>query len=224
MNRFGWIAASCAALALISGIVAEDIGRRTMRNHWYQEVKQRQDLQKRYQKALASHDQLNQELTQERQHSEELSIALREARIKMEEAVARLDEENKAVRELQVRLTAMQRHMDQLQGELVVALQGREGAAAKDTAEMELDRIVVSQSGIAAMQGRVVSVHPDWNFVVVNLGWDSVKIGELISIVREDQLLAKARVERIQEGICAATILPEWKISNVQVNDSATVL
>ena len=76
----------------------------------------------------------------------------------------------------------------------------------------------------ADWQGRVISVHSEWQFVVTNLGWDAVDVGEVVSIYRQDKLLAKARIERVQERASAATLLPEWLHAEVQVNDVVRVL
>ncbi len=216
---------AATGLALCAVVVNEHLTRRSIERRYQAEVGHRRQVERQYSEALASHERLTQEIVQERRHSQELSNALLAARAKMEETVGRLTEENRIVQELQARLAAMQQHMDQLQGELAITLQRRESeAGGVAAAQVELDRIIVSQAGATSFQGRVVSVHPDWNFVVVSLGWDAVKIGEVVSIVREDQVLAKARVERIQEGVCAATILPEWKIADVRVNDVARAL
>jgi hypothetical protein len=67
-------------------------------------------------------------------------------------------------------------------------------------------------------------VHKEWSFVVVSLGWNSVKIGDTISILRDDRLLAKAKVERVQEDVSAATLLPDWQDVEVAVNDLVQVL
>ena len=83
---------------------------------------------------------------------------------------------------------------------------------------------MVSRDTSAALQGRVISVHPEWDFVVIDLGWDAVKIGDTVSIVRNDELLAKAKVERVQEGVCAAAVMPEWDAKTIQINDRVQLL
>ncbi len=223
MTRSRWILIAGAGVMLAVAGIVEDLARRAIQQRYRQEVGHRQQLERQYGAAMAAHEQLTSELGQERQRSQELSTALLDVRAKMEETVGRLTEEQRTVRELQARLVVMHQRMDQLQGELATTLQGRQGGGAS-AAEVELDRIVVGQAGSAPLQGRVLSVHPDWNFVVVNLGWDAVKIGEILSIVHDDQLLAKARVERIQEGVCAATILSDGKIADIHVNDVARAL
>ena len=228
MNKARWIVISAVGVGLIGWGWGtwEHQARRTVEARYFEIAESHQQLKRHYATAITEHQQLAEDLTKERQHGQEISQALLEARVKAEEAVGRLSEETRSVSELQGRLAAMQQRMDQLQGELSVALAlgDSSGTGSKGGAQVVLDRIVVGQAGEAALSGHVISVHPDWNFVVVSLGWDSVKIGEQVSIVRDDKVLAKARVERIQEGICAATVLPEWKIANVSVNDVARTL
>lgn len=186
----------------------------------------RRQLELQYGEVLATHDQLEQDLAQERQRSHELSDALADVRFRFEESVGRLTEEMRKGRELQTRLIAMQQQMDQLQAELSLTLQERQGSTkpTERSGPVQLERIVISNAESPSLQGRIVSVHKEWNFVVIDLGWNAVRIGETISIFRNDQLLAKAKVERVQEGISAATLLPEWESTDVRVNDTVRVL
>lgn len=228
-NKVRWVVIAAVGISLLGWAGWERRIRRMAQRRYWEVVERQRELKVRYAKAIAEHQELSAGLSNEKEHSRALSTQLLEARVKIDESIGRLTEESKAVKELQGRLAAMQQRMDQLQGELSVALQsgnfqGAGPAGGKGVVQVELDRIIVGQENSAPLQGRVVSVHPDWNFVVVNLGWDAVKIGEQISIMREDQVLAKARVERIQEGVCAATVLPDWKINDVSVDDIARAL
>jgi hypothetical protein len=115
--------------------------------------------------------------------------------------------------------------MAQLQGELADALHLAQVApGATSSAAVELERIMVSSDTSPALRGRVISVHPEWDFVVIDLGWDAVKIGDTVTIMRNEELLAKAKVERVQEGVSAAAIMPEWDAKTVRVNDRVKLL
>ena len=59
---------------------------------------------------------------------------------------------------------------------------------------------------------------------MIDLGWDAVRIGDTVSIVRNGQLLAKARIDRVQEGVSAATLLSDWETAEIHVNDLVRVL
>ena len=225
VNRASRIFAAVVGVALAGAAVAEYRYRRGLERRYRQAVEARQQLELQFGEVLATHDRVKTELDNERQRSKEISDALVTMRGRLEEAVGHLTEEVRKAQELRARLSMMQSHMDQLQGELALALQRVEGSAPPGEAgAVQLERIVVSETGAAASSGRVVSINRDWNFVVIDLGWDAVRIGDTVSIFRGDQLLAKARVERVQEGICAATLLPEWQAAEIHVNDVVKIL
>lgn len=209
-----WIAVAGAAIVVAVG---EEVARRSLAHRYVEAVEGRRQLEVQFGELSASHEQLQRGLVEEQRRSQELSEALNLSRGQLEEASGRLNEESRAVKDLQVRLATIQRQMDQLQGELSQTLSREAEAAPPADGPVKLERIIVSNESPA---GRVLSVNADWNFVVVDLGWSAVRIGDTVSILRNDQLLAKAKVERVQEGVCAATILPDWQIAEIRVNDS----
>jgi hypothetical protein len=75
-----------------------------------------------------------------------------------------------------------------------------------------------------AFAGRVISFNPQWRFVVMDLGWDAVNIGDVVSIYRREQLLGKARVERVQEAVSAASLLPDSFEAEIEINDVVRLL
>ena len=212
------------AFALIMVAAREHITRRLVEQKYHEAVEFHRALELKVSQVLATHETMETELEQERQRSRDLSDALSETRGELEQTVARLTEENQTVRKLQVRLTAMQQQMDQLQGELAMTLQERQSQESAGGRQVELERIVVSDAALSGFQGRVVSVHRDWGFIVINLGWDAVRIGDTVSIFHDEQLKAKARIDRVQEGMCAATVLPDWETEAVHIDDAVRVL
>lgn len=212
------------ALAVAAGAAAlgEHGLRRAVQARLQQSIAQRDALAQQAAGVYVDLEQIKSELTLEGVRSRVFARQLAERTRTLESTMARLTEETHTVAGLQQRLAAMGQQLDQLQGELAMALQT---PSAKPTAAgtVELERVIVSD-GTAGLEGRIISVHPEWNFVVVDLGWDAVRIGDTLSIYRKDQLTAKARVERVQANVAAATILPEWQAAAVQVNDSARIL
>jgi hypothetical protein len=203
----------------------EHISRRMMERRYQKATEAREQLERHVSGILATHRQLTSELATERQRNDTLSEAIVAKSAELERAVGRLTDESRTIRELQQQLMTQEQQMAQLQGELASALQRAQAAAviAPDAA-VELERVLVSSDGAPPLQGRVISVHPEWDFVVIDLGWDAVKIGDTVSILRNEALLAKARVERVQEGVSAAAILPEWDAAGIEVNDRAQLL
>lgn len=214
------------ALVITTGVagVGEHLTRRIFQRRYRDAVESKRQLTLQVGEMRARTERAETELQVEQRRSHELSQALLSAHGRLEEATGRLAEEQRSVRELQGRVAAMTQQMDHLQEELARTVQGSRATAASEQAPVELDRILVSSEDASLLQGRVVSVHPEWNFMVVDLGWKAVKAGEIVSIFRQDQLLAKARVERVQEGVCAAALLPEWQTVEIHVNDLVRIL
>ena len=217
------IGAVIGTLVVTAG--AEHIGHRALWKRYQEAIASRQQLTLQFGEMLATHEQIKRQLSREQNRSQQLTQALTDTQAKLEDVSSRLAQQSKTVRELQVRLTSVHEQMDQLQGELAMTLEAKPSTASADrTAPVQLERIVVTDPTVPTLQGRVISVHKDWNFVVLDLGWNAVKIGETVSIFRNDQLLAKARIDRVQEGVCAATVLPEWQGAEIQTNDLVRVL
>jgi hypothetical protein len=197
------------------------VSRREAQRLFREAVDAKRQLERRVDQALSSHEQLVRDLSSERQRSQVLSGELGSVRGQLEEAVGRLTSEGRTTQELRSRLSALEQQLDQLQGELAMTLQERERLAKESGADqpVQLERILVGTAASSGLQGRVVSIHESWDFVVTSLGWDEVKVGDTVSIFRDDRLQARARVDRVQEGASAATVLPEWESSEIRVND-----
>ncbi|MBI3021612.1 MAG: hypothetical protein HYY90_03440 [Candidatus Omnitrophica bacterium] len=211
---------------LLAALIVEDVSRRSFERRYRTVVESRRQLTMQVAEIVATHDGLRRDLDQERRRSAELAEALRSTRVQLEETVGRLTEETRGAGELNMRLARLQQQMDQLQGELAIALQDREDAAGapQESRPVQLERIIVSHATAPGLQGRVLSVHQDWDFVIISLGWGTVRIGDTVSIIRNDRLLAHARIERVQESACAATLLPAWKAADIRANDLVHVL
>lgn len=211
-----------AVLGILAGF--EHHTRRLVQAQFLQAVEARQQLERRFAEMMASHERLKSDFETERQRSHELEQALASAKSELEQTTGRLTEESHTSRTLQLRLAEMEQQLNQLQGELAVTLKHEEGTAGVKPGAVQIERVVVSDAGETNAAGRVISIHRDWDFVVINLGWDAVRIGDVVSIFHNDQLQAKAQIERVQEGVCAATVLPDWKTDTIQLNDLVRIL
>jgi len=225
MNHASRIVIALVGVGVLAALIGEDLSRRHLAQRYREALDGRRQVELQYGEAVATHQQLQHALDQEQRRSRELGDALLATRGQLEEVVGRLAEETKSANEITARFASLQQQLDQLQGELAVTLQHQGQAASRPgPTAVQLERIVVSSASAASSQGRVVSIHPEWGFVVVSLGWDAVHIGDTISIFRKDQLLAKARIERVQEGASAATLLSDWKSADIRVNDIVRIL
>lgn len=214
-------------VALAAVALGQWAGHRQLERRYRESLTARQRLELEAGQLRADRDRLAGTVAQEQQQLAQLSSAVSAKDTELRQTLERLLQEEHIIQELQGRLLAMQLQFDRLQGELAAALEEHPAGAPASAGRMiELEKVVVTHPASPApgLQGRVLSVNPEWRFVVIDLGWDVVNIGDVVSIYRNDQLLGKARVERVQEQVCAAALLPEWVESQVQVNDVVRVL
>lgn len=218
------IVTAALGITLLGTAIGEHATRRGVERRYQEALQRQRHLELQLGEMVAVQEQLQGDVAKERQRSLALSEALTSTRDQLEDAVGHLAQESQTTRELTQRLAGIQAQMDQLQGELSLAIEQHAQQQAAQDGPVELQRIVVGRVGTDGLQGRVVSVHSDWEFVVIDLGWNAVNIGDTISIFRDDQLLARAKIERVQEAASVATVLPEWKSAKIQVNDLVRTL
>lgn len=72
----------------------------------------------------------------------------------------------------------------------------------------------------AGLKGKVVSIDPKYDFVVLNVGSEqgAAEMGEML-VNRGGKLVAKVRLVRVQADRSIANILPEWKQADVVEGD-----
>jgi hypothetical protein len=83
---------------------------------------------------------------------------------------------------------------------------------------VKLGKIVVQRaSGRAA---RVEHVDKVYGFLVVNAGSeDGLRSDAVLNILRNNELIGKAVVQKVRRTVSAAVILPEWTKDEVRVGD-----
>ncbi len=213
-------------LGIFGGLAFEGSTRFRIENRYQSALKERRLLETQLAQVRGERDRLFEVLKTEQRRAEHVSKELASKNQQLDDVVARLAQEDLIAKDLQDRLQATQLHADSLEEELVVAMSRQEASPATAGKTVHLDKVVVAPPGSPASRqsGRVVSVHPDWKFVVIDLGWNSLGVGDIVSIYRRDELLGKARVERVQEAAAAATLLPEWTGAQIQVDDVVKAL
>lgn len=170
------------------------------------------------------------QLSAEQSRSQQLAEALDLKTQEMEQVVKRLEEEAQTVEQLQGRLVQMENQISQFQAELVLAMRDREELAQRVQGQpgaetVQLDKITVSvPTSSAPGAGKVIQVNTEWRFVVIDLGWDALAIGDVLGVYRGDELVAKIQVERVQEQVAAARILPEYQTVEIAVSDRVAKL
>ena len=168
-------------------------------------------------------------LSAEQQRSQQLAAALEVKTKEVDQVVKRLEAEAHTVQQLQGRLAQMESQINQLQGELVLAMRDREafaqhGQGGPKAGDVELEKIMVSARKSGPVGGKIIQVNTEWQFVVVDLGWDRLSVGDVLGVYRGEQLIAKIQVERVQEQVAAARVLPEYQTAEIVVEDRVTEL
>ncbi len=75
----------------------------------------------------------------------------------------------------------------------------------------------------ADLKGKVVSVDPKWEFVVLNIGDDQqVLEGGQLLVSRDSKLVAKVIVRTVYKNSCIANIMPNWRLGEVFEGDMVT--
>jgi hypothetical protein len=75
----------------------------------------------------------------------------------------------------------------------------------------------------ADLKGKIVTVDPKWDFVVLDIGDNQgvLQDGELL-VSRDGQLVAKVIVRSVEKDRCIANIVPGWKLGEVIEGDEVT--
>jgi len=83
---------------------------------------------------------------------------------------------------------------------------------------IELEKIVIKTG--SKLTGKVLALDKEHNFVVIDLGSESnLELGDILSVYRNEQFIAKVQIEKIEEKTSATVILPEWQNAEIKEND-----
>jgi len=169
-----------------------------------------QDLEKQKKEARAALAKLKDGMSK----IEKLSTALEEQKTKMEnlmQATKSLESQNK---ELGVQLFQIRLAKQALENKI---LMGESGA-------VQLEKIVVRRA-TQEIEGRILVVNDEFNFVVLDLGEDSgIEAGTILTVTREGAVLGKVEVENVYEDMSSAIILPQWQKGSFMEDDNVEIL
>lgn len=144
----------------------------------------------------------------------EKQIIARDKEIKL--ALDQLEKEITARKDLEVQLVTVVQEKQNLTAqieELTAKLPQPRGP-------IELEEIVIKTS--PELKGKILSYDREQTFVTIDLGNQSnLKLGDVLSVYRDDLFLGKVQVEKLEEETCAAVILNPWK--NVEFKEDDMV-
>ncbi|MEK6568292.1 MAG: hypothetical protein AABZ27_06125, partial [Candidatus Omnitrophota bacterium] len=96
-------------------------------------------------------------------------------------------------------------------------------APAPSTADVP--KVSSSEPAAAPLEGKVLVVNKEYDFIVVNLGQkENVGIGQTIEIFRKDKKLGQAKVEEVRDTMSVATPVTKDMIKQVKEDDRVVLL
>lgn len=89
-------------------------------------------------------------------------------------------------------------------------------------AELALKNTPITPGGKRSAD--VLVVNRKFDFIVTNIGKsDGADVGTELDVYRNDEFIAKTKIEKLYDNMSAAVILPEWKKSNIREGDQVYI-
>lgn len=200
-------------------------------------IDEKKVLEVKLDKEITEKEAVKQELVQEKKWSSSLEEQIKEKEKQTQAALDQLEEKEKMIKDTLAKFEEESRRSAKLEEELQakgtkLTLLVKENKVLRERLRtkhslsipaIELEKIVVSSNPSSVKEGRVTLVNKEYNFVVIDLGEPDVKIGDIVSIFRDGQLIAKAEVEKIKEKISAARPLPEFQHVEIKELDRVRI-
>jgi len=191
-------------------------------------------------------DQLEQataQLDRERQEKETLARSVDERQREIDRISKDLEQIRTERTTLSTQVTELKTQQQAMQQELAKVQQAKADLESKTTTaerpSVNLDPVVVSGAGaygdpgasfsdlplsqpkgVSSVQGQVVVVNRDYDFVVMNLGRNQgLEIGQEFQIMRGGEVLGRVKVEKLYDELAAASILPESRKDAIKEGD-----
>ena len=150
------------------------------------------------------------ELSSEKNRSKVLTIELDQKKRQMQYTLNKLEKEIATRHKVEDQLVLVMNEKNTLEERLKDFVRRPKA--------VELEKIVVSP--MAGIAGKVLKVNKEHKFIVADLGRENnLEIGDVLSVHRGDELIGKTKVEKVEEGICAAAILSDWQDAEFKEND-----
>ena len=170
-------------------------------------------LTENYEKEKSQNDVVRAELNKKTEALEKAKEKAESAKSEKEKLQDLLDSEKERYNQLKERIDKLVEVKDVLE-EKVRDIINKQG--------IELERIVVKAEG--ELEGRVLVVNREFNFIVVNIGMDDdIELGSYLTIFRNGKYVGEAQVEKIYGTMSAATIVKETKPRAIMVDDNVII-
>lgn len=141
-------------------------------------------------------------------------IVSRDEQIKL--VLDKLEKEITARKKMEVELVGMVKEKKNLEAQI-------EEITAKlpqDSKNIELEKIIIKP--VSELKGNITAYNKDQAFVLIDLGeGNDLKLGDILSVYRNDIFIGKLQVEKVEESSSAAVILDPWKNVEFKEGDVA---
>lgn len=156
--------------------------------------------------------------------------------------VSRIREASESVRKdksaLEIQLKAAQEELNNIRGQLAAIPKPDVKVEKTKAQEVQLEKIVVAPkapqadtvvsapvaaSVTAPLEGKVLVVNREYDFIVINLGQkDGVNLGDAFDVLRKDKSLGQAKVEEVRDTMSVATPGTKDMIKQIKEDDRVT--
>lgn len=163
------------------------------------------------QQAMSKVDQLTAELKQSSDIKASLEKKAAQAEVEAKKAQEKLKELQAAKDQLEARLKQMTASPGGVELGNIVVSPGTPGNAAANA---------VPRAAPGFLEGKVLVINKDYNFVVINLGAkEGVGIGNVFSVYKDSRYIGDVKVEKVHESMAAAGFVGEDIKSKISEGD-----
>lgn len=118
-------------------------------------------------------------------------------------------------------IARLKKSLDDIKGLEMAVVEGNRRIGGLEARIRELvgdDASVILPAGL---KGKIITVDPKWDFVVINLGKnDGVLLNGQMLVSRDGKLLAKVRIVNVQDDKAIANVMAGWRLDDILEGDT----
>ncbi len=171
--------------------------------------------------AFAEFEQARRDLEDGKNIMQELEDKLAKAEEKAKQAQDKMDALNNEKKELENKLKELENPSQGVElGKIVVAPDASGDNKAKAVLTQKQEAKISPEKEGSALEGKVLVVNKEYNFVVINLGSkDGVSLGDMFTLVRGKSSIGDIKVEKLHDSMSAAGFISEDLKNKVREGD-----
>ena len=174
-----------------------------------QTVEEKKKVENKLTETVKAKEQVEGELASEKEKSLTLKKELDDKEQQIKTTLDRLEREITARKKAEAQLMITLKEKENLETKV---------RNLKEAPTVELEKIVIKPGSVTT--GKITMVNKEYAFIVVNLGSQhNIKVGDILSVYRNDEFIGKVQIERAEEKMSAASILPDWQNVEFKEND-----